>query len=133
MHLIVCVDDRDGLSFCGRRLSRDSRLNAHMLQLTEGRNLWMSPDSAKLFPAGSVLADNDFLKKAGAGDYCFAETAPLPDSCEDLESVTVYHWNRAYPATAYFPRKLLENMHLEWSEEFSGSSHEKITVERFVP
>ena len=133
MHLIVCVDDRDGLSFCGRRLSRDSRLIAHMLQLTKGRNLWVSPDSAKLFPAGGVLADNDFRKRAGAGDYCFVETAPLPDYCEDLESVTLYHWNRAYPATDYFPRKLLEHMHLECSEEFSGSSHEKITMERFVP
>ena len=132
MHLIVCVDDRDGMAFCGRRLSRDSEVYAHMLHMTHESLLWLHPDSAGFFPEGSVNADPDFLKKAGVGEYCFAETR-LPDLSDSLESVTLYHWNRAYPATLYFDRKLLETMQLDRMEEFPGSSHEKITMERFVP
>lgn len=132
MHLIVCVDDRDGMSFCGRPLSRDRELNAHMLRLTEGKKLWMSPNTAILFPEGAVFAAEDFLSRASDGDYCFAETA-LPDDTVFPESVTLYHWNRAYPSTVRFPRKLLEGMRLVYTEEFPGNSHETITVERFEP
>lgn len=133
MHLIFCVDERDGLSFCGRRLSQDRVLNAHILQVTEGRKLWMSPYSAKLFPDGAVLVDADYLSKAQVGDYCLVEKGPFPKVWQSVESVILYHWNRAYPATERFPRSLLENMRKEIIEEFSGNSHEKITMERYVP
>lgn len=132
MHLIFCVDDRDGLLFCGRRLSRDSKLNEHILQLTAGYRLWVSPYSAKLFPKESVCVDPDFQQKAGAGEYCFLEDLPTPEAYEQRESVILYHWNRAYPATVRFPRALLENMRLVGAEEFPGSSHEKISMERYV-
>lgn len=132
MHLILCIDERDGLSFCGRRLSQDKILNQHMLSITAGHKLWMSPYSRKLFPGDDVTADDAFLEKAGLGDYCFLETAPLPETCENLESVILYHWNRTYPSTVKFPRCLLENRHLEHTEEFPGSSHEKITMERYI-
>lgn len=133
MHLILCIDERDGLSFCGRRLSQDKILNQHMLRITTGHKLWMSPYSGKLFPGEDIWVDEDFQQKASAGDYCFLETAPLLEEYENLESVILYHWNRSYPSTVKFPRKLLETMHLEHTEEFPGNSHEKITMERYVP
>lgn len=132
MHLIFCVDDRDGLSFCGRRLSQDREVTAHILSRTADTNLWILPYSAKLFPAGSMIADPDYLSKAEMGDYCFVEKGPLPNVWENVESVTLYHWNRAYPSTERFPRELLEVMTLEVTEEFPGYSHETITMERFV-
>lgn len=131
MHLILCVDDKDGLSFCGRRLSQDRELTSHILRLTEGSKLWMSAYSAKLFPADRVLVDEDFQQKAGEGDFCFLETAPLMED-DHWESVILYHWNRNYPSTVKFPRNLLESMHLQDAEEFPGSSHEKLTMERYV-
>lgn len=132
MHLIFCVDDKDGILFCGRRLSRDSKVTEHILSMTSGAALWMSLYSGKLFPKDKVFADADFQKKAQAGDYCFLEELPLPETCENRESVTLYHWNRSYPATVRFPRMMLENMHLVSTEEFPGSSHEKIIVERYT-
>lgn len=132
MHLIFCVDDRDGLLFCDRRLSRDRKLYEHILQLTAGRSLWMSPYSGKLFSNGTVRIDPDFQQKAAQGDYCFLETLPVPEIYDQCESVILYHWNRVYPATVKFPRTLLENMHLDATEEFPGSSHEKITMERYI-
>ena len=132
MHLIVCVDDRDGLSFCGRRLSRDSRVTEHILQTAEGNALWMDAYSAKLFPGDRICTDADFLMKARAGDYCFVETTSLPDTYDNLESVIVYYWNRTYPATVHFPRKLLNGMKRAEVKEFPGSSHERITMERYT-
>ena len=131
MHLILCVDERDGLSFCGRRLSRDSRLIDHILTLTKGHALWVHPDSAKLFPQEAVMADARFQQKAGQGDYCFVETTPLERCPEEWESVVLYCWNRAYPATVKFDRKLLRSFHLTHREEFPGNSHENLTMERY--
>lgn len=133
MHLILCVDKKDGLSFCGRRLSRDRRLCDHILQLTSGSPLWMSAYSAPLFPDADVRVDEDFQRKAGPGEYCFLEVTPLLDVYSNLESVTLYQWNRDYPATIKFPRELLADMHLVSTEEFAGNSHEIITMERYTP
>lgn len=133
MHLIFCIDERDGLSFCGRRLSQDRKLVSHMLKLTSGSQLWIHPYSSGLFPEGAVLAGEDYLSKANAGDYCWIEKGPFPKVWQSVESVTLYHWNRAYPSTERFPRSLLDNMHKEITEDFPGNSHENITMERFVP
>lgn len=130
MHLIFCVDDRDGLSFCGRRLSRDREVTAHMLRLTADSSLLVHPYSASLFPEGSVVVDEEYLSKAGKDDFCFVEKGSVPESAE---SVTLYLWNRAYPSTERFPRELLDSMKLAFTEEFSGFSHEKITMERYIP
>ena len=132
MHMIVCIDERDGLSFCGRRLSRDSVLNQHMLKMTEGHALWMNAYSAKMFSGTDICEDELYLKKAAMGEYCFLENATLPETNENLESVILYHWNRTYPSTVKFPRELLEGMQLVHTEEFAGSSHEMITMERYT-
>jgi len=132
MRLIFCVDERDGLSFCGRRLSRDREVYAHILRLCNGHPIWTAPDSASLFPEGTVCADKDFLQKAADDDYCFLETLPPIDMFRRAESVILYHWNRCYPSTEKFPRELLLGMHLCCSEDFPGNSHETITMERYT-
>ena len=129
MHLIVCVDDRFGLSFGGRRLSRDREVITHMLHMTRGSKLWVHPYSADLFPTDAVLADADYLEKADADDYCFLEKGGIP---QNLQSVILYHWNRTYPATEHFPKEILQTMNRVSQEEIPGYSHEKITVERYI-
>ncbi len=132
MHLIVCIDNCDGMSFCGRRQSRDREVIAHILKTTGESLLWVSPYSADLFPGERIVTSPDFLEKAGEGEYCYAETAVLPNDLKQLESVTLYHWNRSYPATVKFPRQILQSMHLQTREEFPGYSHETITMERYI-
>ena len=131
MHLIVCIDTRDGMSFCDKRLSTDSRLNAYILRYTSGAKLWMDPYSTSLFPEADVRADADFLHKAKAGEYCFSEITPL-EEINGLESVTLCHWNRSYPSTQKFPRSLLAGLRLVHTEDFPGNSHEKISIERYT-
>lgn len=131
MHLIVCVEEKDGISFCGRRLSSDRTVTNHIAEITSGRKLWMHPYSAKLFGEREVFVQEDFLQKAAAGDYCFVENVPVPKNLDELESVVLYHWNRSYPSTLKFPREILESKELISTEEFAGYSHDKITMERY--
>ena len=131
MHLIVCIDDRDGLSFAGRRLSRDRVLTRRILDLSSGKELWVAPYSATLFEPDTVCMDPQFPKKAGEGDYCFVEKEIHMIQRAQLESVTVFRWNRSYPATEKFPRSLLTGMRLVYTEDFPGNSHDKITMERY--
>ena len=132
MNLIFCVDDDYGLSFCKRRLSRDREVYAHMLRISHGHTLWVSPNSASLFPESSVCVDPDFILQASCGDYCFSEAPVVIDSVNQLESVILYHWNRRYPSTEKLSPDLLAGMRLVHTEEFKGSSHDKVTMERYT-
>lgn len=132
MHLIFCVEEKGGISFCGRRLSRDKAVYAHILALCSCNPLWIAPASASLFPEGAVLQDPAFLQKAGTDHYCFLETVPQMELLRNADSVILYHWNRHYPATEKFPFELLEGMRCIHTEEFMGNSHEKITMERYI-
>ena len=128
MDLIVCVDDKMGMSFGGRRQSMDRLLREDLLALTQGAALWMAPYSAKQFetlPENARVAE-DFLEAAGEGDYCFCELQ-LPQKPEG--SIILYRWNRHYPADRFFPEEWLQCRNLKESREFPGNSHEKITRE----
>ena len=132
MHLIFCVDDKDGVSFCGRRLSRDREVYDHILRICAGHSLWTAPESAALFPEGTIHVDKDYLSKAGADDYCFLESLPPKEIWPKAESVILYNWNRHYPSTEKFPRECLLKMKINGKEEFPGNSHDKLTMERYT-
>lgn len=131
MILIVCVDDRGGMMFGARRQSRDSVLSERLLSLTEGKSLFVSPYSAPLFNGKEeLMIFPDPAKQAGAGEYLFIEDTPLPK--EGIEEILLYRWNRSYPATRRFsPEPSALGFSLEESEDFKGSSHERITEERW--
>ena len=133
MHLILCVDTRSGLSFAGRRLSSDSVLTGRILKMTENSRLWIAPYSEKLFLDQTVHVAPDYLQKAAQGDYCFLEQNIHMVPRDRVESVTLCCWNRSYPATEKFPREWLGDMRLVHTEEFPGTSHDTITLERYVP
>ena len=134
MHLIVCVDDRMGMSFGGRRQSRDRVLCEDLIRTVEksGAALYLSPYSAPLFEACACLRVSErYLEDAGEHDFCFCERE-LPLACAGgFDSVTLYRWNRHYPSD----RKLeldLSRYRLVEATEFVGSSHDKITKEVYV-
>ena len=70
MILIVCVDDHNGMMFNHRRQSQDRVLRADILELTDGKKLWMNAYSRKQFAesdAEKILVDETFLDAAGDG------------------------------------------------------------------
>lgn len=131
MHLIVCMDDRDGMAFGTRRVSSDREVCRRILQLVSGSRLWMNAYSAKLFEGVDATVSEDFLTEAGEGEYAFCENTPIPTDGIQPESVILFRWNRRYPATVKFSRELLQKMHLTHTEDFPGNSHDKITMERY--
>lgn len=131
MHIVICLDDRDGMMFNKRRLSSDKAVCQRITEQAAGQ-LWMNSYSAKLFEPDSVCVDEDFLAKAGEGDTCFAETPDFTDFEEKIQSVTVYRWNRAYPADKKLPAGFLSRWQLQETVDFPGNSHDTVTEEKYT-
>lgn len=131
MLAVLCLDDRAGLSFNHRRLSRDRAQQEDLLALGRGRRLWIAPCSASLFrwAGGQVTVSENLLRLAGPGELCFLEDR-LPD-VEALEGLILYRWNRDYPADVHF-RPDLTGFVLAERLDFPGLSHERITRETYL-
>ena len=132
MNLIVCLDDRNGMLFANRRQSRDAAVCQKILQLSADHTLRMNNYSAKLFADldNMICVDEDFLGKSADGDYCFVENSDVLPYREKIEKVIIFRWNRHYPSDKKFPVDLLEDgFALTETFDFSGKSHEKITME----
>ena len=135
MILMAAVDDGMGLMFNRRRQSRDRLLRQQILSLAAGSTLWMDDYSAAQFghelEGRSVRVDEDFLVQAPQGDFCFLEDRSPRPAAERIERLILFRWNRAYPADLYFDLDL-GGWRLTESQDFPGSSHDKITQEVYV-
>ena len=133
MKVIVCVDDRGGMMFNKRRLSRDREVIKDILSGLVGEKLCMDRYSASLFEeAGEmILVDEEFLAYAEKNEVCFVEDKALTPYIDRIDTVTVYRWNRCYPADFYLDLELdkWKKVHVS---EFGGNSHEKITKEIYT-
>lgn len=133
MKIIVCVDNKGGMAFFKKRQSQDRILREDILNNLHGSKLWMSPYSLKQFKEENeenLLADEQFLDAAGEDDYCFVENQNLQPYKDKITEITVYRWNRDYPADLFLDIDL-KDWELSDSAEFAGNSHEKITKERY--
>lgn len=130
--MIVCLDDRNGMLFNHRRQSKDSILRQRILELAGENKLWMNAYSAKQFSeeAGNIIVSEDFLAKAACEDWCLLENTDIVPYAQRIDTLVIYRWNRVYPSDVTFPTELFED---RWAlverQDFSGSSHEKITQE----
>ena len=130
MILIVCLDERKGMMFNNRRQSSDKVVISKILEITNGAMLWLNSYSQGLFKQVNIplTVDDDFLQKAGGGDFCFVENADIAQYTPKIEKIYVFQWSRHYPADIYFPLDLAEYKLIAKSD-FLGNSHEKITLE----
>ena len=133
MKLIVCLDDKGGMAFAGRRQSRDRLLCNRICEITGGSRVLMSEPSYKLFenPSSRLVASPEFLKIAGSSDYCFTETDSPAAFAENIEEIIIYRWNRVYPSDLKFDIPL-DSYTLKSTYEFKGNSHDKITEEVYT-
>lgn len=129
MNVIVCVDDRMGMLFNHRRQSQDRVLRDYILSLRKDHPLLMNEYSAKMFGSQpNILSQKDFLSIARPEDYCFVEDQALEPWEADIGQLILCKWNRSYPGDRHLDLDL-SKWKLQSTEEFPGSSHEKITVE----
>ena len=130
MKLIVCLDERRGMMFNHRRQSRDRVLIENMERLVGAHTLYVTSYSEILLLKSKlryVVADDPFAV-AGEEDYCLIESFDPAKQMQAVEEAVLYHWNRHYPADLYFTADM-KGFTLIETEEFAGSSHEKITRE----
>ena len=133
MHIIVCVDDRFGMRFGGRRQSRDRLVTEDILRRLEGRTLRIAPCSQALFGEGDAVVSERLLEDAAEDDVCFVEDRSPAPFAKSIRSCTLYRWNRHYPADLHFDLDLAATgFRFSEAEDFAGFSHEKITREVYV-
>ena len=133
MKIIVCVDNQNGMMFNHRRQSQDRVLRKRILELTGGKKLWMNAYSQKQFLQGNMPKEQEQSGQLGQSgqiqaDETFLDVVPYESR---IEEVILCHWNRDYPADMYF-KMALGSWKLAETQEYAGSSHEKITEERYV-
>ena len=131
MKLFICIDDEGGISFMGRRVSRDRTVTADIAALA-GDNLTVFPYSERLFkeagyPVRVVSGDIDdtsalFIEDRGGREFI-----------ERADTVVLYRWNRLYPSDLKIDFSPCdEGFALSETVDFVGKSHEKITREIYT-
>ncbi len=135
MIIVLCIDDNKGMTFLGKRLSMDRVLTERIKAVSKNSRLLMNSYSAKLFENNEKLTVcENFLERAGKGDFCFVENCDASAFFDKCEKFIIYQWNRAYPSDVKFTFPLEEKgFRAESVFEFSGYSHEKLTETVYVP
>ena len=136
MIVITCLDQKNGMMFNHRRQSQDSVLREHVAKLVANVPLWMNHYSASQFDTESIPnlnIDDAFLQEAAQSEYCFVEDAPLAPFEKWIERIVIFRWDRTYPTDRYFDLQLGSGQwHLAGTSEFTGHSHDLITMEVYA-
>lgn len=135
MKLIVCLDERRGMAFAGRRQSKDRCVTEDILRETAGGTLYVTSYTAKLFEGSGarleIAADPLAAAEGDRTATVFLETVAPPRQCEEIDAVTVYLWGRTYPRDLSFDTDL-SRFTRRASVTFKGNSHEMITKEIYT-
>ena len=133
MTLVCCVDDIMGMSFFGRRQSRDSLLYEDLGKEAKGKAIHMLSRSAPLFTNTDAKISVSELpwEKAAENEFCFVEFCSPSSFEEKVSEIILYRWNRRYQSDVKFDIDLSRWKKLS-ETEFTGSSHEKISKEVYI-
>lgn len=127
MQVIITVENRNGMFFNHRRVSRDQKISERILAYCKEKRLWMNAYSAKLFENNpQICVSETFLEQKDA--ICFVEDQDVTPYLPEIDTIILFHWNRDYPADLFFTVDLSEWNRIH-QEEFAGKSHDKITME----
>lgn len=125
----LCVDERGGMIFNKRRVSRDRVLISELVGSVDGK-IYIGEYSRLLFEPhiDRVVICRDPIAECPEGAVCFVENTPITPYLNDISAFIVYNWNRMYPYDVRFDVDLAAEGFTKVEEsEFEGSSHEKIT------
>ena len=130
----ICLDDRNGTLFNGRRQSMDREVRRVLLELAGEKPLRVSPYTAGQFSQeerSRLAVSQQFLEDAGPGDICFVEETPLAPLEGQLEQLVLFRWNRHYPSDRTLDISL-DGWKKISSQDFAGHSHPNITMEVYT-
>lgn len=132
MTVIICTDERGGMLFNKRRVSKDRLVIKDIEKEIGDGILYISDFSEALFLESeiSALSVSDPLSAAEKEDFVFIENFTLKERLSKIEKIIIYRWNRKYPfdfSLDINPFKC--GFSLTATADFKGSSHDKITKE----
>jgi hypothetical protein len=127
MTIILCLDDKNGISFNNRRQSRDKILIENVIKHD---NIYIRDYYTNLFSKYEVnVIDN--ISALPADAVYFHEITDPADMIDQFDTIIIYRWNRHYPSNVQFDFKM-DLYKKIFEEDFIGSSHDKITKEIWI-
>ena len=127
MTAIVCIEDRGGILFLKRRVSRDREVYRDIAESYE--KVYMTSYSLPLFDGVEIDAEirQAPISEGEIGDVCFIESGEIADNLHKISRLIIYRWNRTYPfdvGIGFEPDAA--GFRLVSTDELVGYSHEKI-------
>ena len=113
MVIIVCLDQKNGMRFNHRRLSRDREIIKDIYKMLLDAPLYMSSQSQILFEDydGKIVVDPKFMEKSDM--FCFVETSDFDTHkvdeiivCDDGSTDNTVEILKDYPVTVYQNEKI---------------------------
>ena len=94
MKLILCLDERNGLSFNNRRQSRDRAVIDKIVCLAKEEPVWITSYSSELFREThcNVRVSADIMHAAKPGEYLFIENQDPHELLAQVSSVYIFRW-----------------------------------------
>ena len=128
MTAIVCVEDRGGILFLKRRVSRDREVYRDIAE--NYIKVYMTSYSLPLFDGVKINTGVRLLpiSEGERGEVCFVESGEIADNIHKISRLVIYRWNRTYPSDVklgFEPENL--GFKRVSTTELVGYSHEKIT------
>lgn len=120
----ICIDKENGLSFYGKRTSKDREIRKRLLEMAD--TLAVDSYTAGQFELEEakkldIMDDPAGIKEGTA----FLELQDIPD---DADRIILFRWPRKYPADRFLTFRFSGWRKIR-KEEFPGFSHEKILME----
>lgn len=132
MKLILCLDDRNGISFNNRRQSRDREVIKHIIEDNAEQEIWIEPYSKELFKEEDRVYIKEIIaSQVKEGIACFIERKVDQELLEKADCLELYFWNRKYPGDVFFEFDQSEWKQVE-ERKFTGFSHEEITRKKYI-
>ena len=134
MTAVLCLADNNGLSFNGRRVSRDIRVSEDIVERAGAAPLFILPTAAPVFSGvrAQLGLAGEFTADLPQNAVCFFDAAP-PADLALFDRVVLYRWGRDYPADVFFTADLPAlGYRLAETAAFAGNSHPQITREDYV-
>ena len=128
MTAIVCVEDRGGILFLKRRVSRDREVYRDIAE--NYIKVYMTSYSLPLFDGVKINTGVRLLpiSEGERGEVCFVESGEIADNIHKISRLVIYRWNRTYPSDVklgFEPEEM--GFKRVSTTELVGYSHEKIT------
>lgn len=130
MKISYCIAENAGLSFNGRRVSRDLKILENIKKEAGNGKICVENGSVGIFERLGIavfcISSADDAEK----DCIFFAESESEAYLDKSDTLVIYKFNRSYPADVFIPtEKINAEFELISAEDFQGASHEKITKE----